>query len=123
MEKIFKNTTLFFMLIAGLVVFSHSVVPHDHHYNLADDLADEQQNDEERVPIHCHFLDYVTVDQTIQKTAVQKIVQQPVLFVVLSGFTFEEKSNTQTYFLKSDHKSDLSTFIKASPTRGSPYFC
>lgn len=122
MKKIFKNTTLFFILIAGLVIFLHSLIPHNHHYNLADDLADEQQNDEDSVPIHCHFLDYVTVDQTTQKTVIQKVVQQPVLFVVLSSFNFKEKLNKQPSFINSDPKSDLLTFIKTSPTRGSPFF-
>ena len=114
---------MFFMLIAGLVIFSHSFVPHDHHYNLADDLADEHHNDENKEPLHCHFLDYVTADQTIQKTVVQKIALQPVLLAVLTGFTFEEKSDKQTPFIKSDHKPVLRAFIKTSPTRGSPYFC
>jgi len=110
------------MLIAGLVIFSHSLIPHDHHYNLANDLADEHHNDEDRVPIHCHFLDFVTVGQIIQKTVIQKIVIQPNLFVVLSDFNFEKKTNQQIPFINSEKKPYLLTIIKTLPTRGSPSF-
>jgi len=122
MKKILKNTMLFFMLIAGLVIFSHSLIPHDHHYNLVDNLVDEHHNNQENKPFHCHFLDYVIADAAIQKTVIQKIVLQPVLFVVLSDFNSEKKLNKQTHFIKSENKLNLLTIIKIFPTRGSPSF-
>ena len=110
------------MLIAGLVIFSHSLIPHDHHYTLANDLAKEHQHDENNEPLHCHFLDYVTADATIQKTISRKIVQQPILFAILFSISFEEELNPQTHSIISDKKPDLLTFIASSPTRGSPLF-
>ncbi len=106
------------MLIVGLAIFSHSLIPHTHHYN----LADEYHNDKDNESTHCHFLNLITIDKAIQKTFNQKITIQPILLVVLYHLNFEEKLNELSYFIKSDSKSNLLTFISTSPTRGSPSF-
>ena len=120
MRKIFKNISLLFLLIAGLVVLSHSFIPHDHHYDLADDLADRHHNDAENEPLHCHFLDFAMVNGSVQKAVNQKVVMQPVFFSVLSLPFDKKESFRPAYLIKSDFKPVLFIFVSSSPVRGSP---
>ncbi len=124
MSKISRNTALFFILIAGLVIFSHGVIPHDHHFNAANDLLDRQNNgtNQNKIPLkHCHFLDFVTVDKVLKKHTVQQVVFQPTLLTAYSYIGHSEQQGSNRHLLLSGVFPELELFAKNTPVRGSPF--
>jgi hypothetical protein len=72
MNKIIKNTSAFFLLLAGLAIILHSIIPHDHHLAescisqndscpLSGNNTDNHGVNPSGSPVHCHaFNDLVS---------------------------------------------------------------
>jgi len=112
------------MLIIGLVIFSHSIIPHDHHYDIVTDIDHEEHHGKDKSghePIHCHYFN----DVVISKVSIS--VQQPIKQILkiigtISSLEIDYRKNT---FLKAIFFSDFIfpeyfAFLDTSPTRGSP---
>ena len=127
MRNIYKNIFSLLLLIAGLVIFSHAVIPHDHHYDAACETEHHEHHDDEeegRHPMHCHFLNDIVFDDV-------------VLIGNQSGFNIPSTDLPDFHpvkiwvynnllarlaILEKHNLPDYSVFIKNSPTRGSPFF-
>jgi hypothetical protein len=70
-SKVFKNTAILTIWLAGLVILAHLVIPHDHHsdcyvFNKENTF---HLNDIEHpvktpiIPFHCHSLNVLTVEK------------------------------------------------------------
>jgi hypothetical protein len=71
MKGIVKNISLFFILLAWLVLTAHMIIPHDHHFaesvNGQGDTCPVSENSSERhsgLPVHCHALNDLTSEKT-----------------------------------------------------------
>ncbi len=118
MKKVLKNISLVALLLVGVAILSHSIIPHDHHYELASNL---EHNHNDKSPIHCHYLNHIDLDK-ITTNNFQKIVKKlPALIAV---FSFNENNIQKVFISFISHKA-LNTFhpnaiLSISPTRGSP---
>ncbi|MCX6320220.1 MAG: hypothetical protein NTX93_00220 [Bacteroidia bacterium] len=70
MHKIIKNIPAFFLLLAGLVITAHLIIPHDHH--LADSFTTKEDScpvsngksgHSSGFPIHCHAFNDLTSEK------------------------------------------------------------
>ena len=126
MKREFKNIISFFLLITGLVIFSHSIIPHDHHYDVMNTTHHEHHNDENSgsEPIHCHYFNEIIFDKTILSFNNQILKQIPTNFALIfdNKFSLDNNLSPKTLFFKKDNLPDYFVFIENSPTRGSPTF-
>ncbi len=123
MKQQYKNIFSLVLLIAGLVLLSHAVIPHDHHYNEVCDSQHHQDHDaDHESPMHCHFLNDVVFDDVILSFNHIDIKDFPVLY----SFSFntiikdDDIYNTSLQYINLDNLPDYFVFIEQSPTRGSP---
>jgi len=120
----YKNTISILLLITGLVIFSHSILPHDHHYdNLTEVNHNEHQekNKKGQEPIHCHFFNDIVINKIT--TSYQNTIKQiTLLYSYISQFDFDIEDNTiiKAIFYNDFYYPDFLTYIDISPTRGSP---
>ncbi len=121
MKTAFKNIIPYFLLIAGAIIFFHSIVPHDHHYPVEGALQASHHQHPDNSPVHCHFLNDLITDYT-NPGLNNHVVKQ------ISAFTqfLTEPSPVLSYpvlnlTLKKEHAfySTLA-ILSISPTRGSP---
>jgi len=124
MLRNFKNTGSIFLFLAGLVIFFHALVPHDHHYD--NDLENHHHGQQEKdatgnETLHCYFFN----DGLLKKIPVSfaKRVHQK-----LATADFKSKSETNQiarFVLKINLStrftfSNYLAFLDTSPSRGSP---
>ena len=123
MKQQYKNIFGLVLLIAGLVLLSHAVIPHDHHYNEVCDSHHHQDHDaDHESPMHCHFLNDVVFDDVVLTYNQVDIKYLPLLFTYVFDTIIENEGLLQSslQFAKSDNLPDYLILIKHSPTRGSP---
>ena len=125
MREIYKNTFAYILLIVGLIIFSHSIIPHDHHYtNVCETEHDAHQGheDADNDPVHCHFLNDIIIDKAITNHSSNITNHLPLLFTIIYQNVEIDDNQPLTVkrFLDDDGLHDRQTFIDVSPSRGSP---
>ena len=72
MRKILKNIPPFFLLLAGLIVIAHMIIPHDHHLSESgSDLNDtcpfskNKTSHSTHFPVHCHAFNDIASEKAI----------------------------------------------------------
>jgi hypothetical protein len=123
MNSIYRNFISILLLFAGVVIFSHSVIPHDHHYNATCDTEHHEHHDEgSESPMHCHFLNDIVFDEVI--ISVNQIMVKDLQNTIITLFSLipqtDIKANKGVRFVYKASLPDYQLFIKQSPTRGSP---
>ncbi|MFV0365689.1 MAG: hypothetical protein ACK5JS_04190 [Mangrovibacterium sp.] len=67
MQNIKYYSEKFFLLLAGLIVFAHTIIPHDHHPELIHSALDssyENHNNDNSAPLaHCHAFNLLDAKQ------------------------------------------------------------
>jgi len=120
----YKNIISIFLLITGLVMFSHSLIPHDHHYDNHIETTHEEHQEKDasgNEPIHCHFLNDIVNNKI--STSHQSIVKQITLlfnYIPDLNLDFENTPVLKAIFYNDFYYPDYLTYIDISPTRGSP---
>ena len=125
MKKSLQNIIVFLLLIAGLTIFLHSVIPHDHHYNQNCDINHHQhpQDDENTQPVHCHLFNEIIVDKAITSHQLMvKLNLTDLREVFVFNFTQKISFKKQNFFIPRNNFSDYFVFLENTPTRGSPNF-
>ena len=125
MKNINKNSIPVFLLLIGVVLFLHSILPHDHHYQ--DDAVlqhseDNNPHQDEEEPLHCHFLNELIFnktgsqqnDQLIKVIPTQLLVTSQIEIVVNECLIVTPKK------FREINPSFEEVFFPCSPTRGSP---
>jgi len=123
MKQQYKNIFSLLLLIAGLVMLSHAVIPHDHHYDVACDTEHHEHHDtDHESPMHCHFLNDVVFDDVVLSFNPIIIKDLPVLYTFIFNIIIEDESLNQCnlQFIESDNLPDYLVLLEQSPTRGSP---
>jgi hypothetical protein len=125
MREIYKNTFAYILLIVGLIIFSHSIIPHDHHYtNVCETKHDAHHGHEDAAndPVHCHFLNDIIIDKAITYHSSNITDHLPLLFTII--YQVDEIDDNQSFtvirFLDDDGLPNRQIFIDVSPSRGSP---
>jgi hypothetical protein len=125
MRKEHNNITLLFLLITGLVIFSHSIIPHDHHYSFNEDKEHHDNEDaNNHEPVHCYILNEIIVDKPATSST-QSLSNQLALVTFQVLFSIFELNNpvfSKHPFPDNEAQPTLLVLIKTSPTRGSPLF-
>jgi len=117
----YKNIIVFFLLIIGLVIFSHSIIPHNHHYNNAVATKHNEHNEDKSANTHCHYLNDIIISNIT--LSVNYLFKQTLKNIgYISDLEIDYRKNT---FLKAILYSDFIfpeyfAFLETSPTRGSP---
>ena len=124
MQKEYKNIISIFLLITGLVILSHSILPHDHHYNyLTQENHNEhsEKDDSGHEPIHCHFLNEVILTKiTISQISNIQYVSAANSLLRICKLDDSNLSVLPNTIADSYQLYDYIVFIDSSPTRGSP---
>lgn len=123
MRKIYQNIFSVLLLFAGVVIFSHSIIPHDHHYDQSCDTEHHEHHDTDHdSPMHCHFLNDVVFDDVVISSNQTVVNNNPSQYIILFSLNnLEEQTAKHCLFLiKSDNPPDYQVFLEHSPTRGSP---
>ena len=121
MRKELKNSIPYFLLLAGVIIFFHSILPHDHHYAVGNTQHTTHSQHPDNSPVHCHALnDLITVfsktglnDQTI------KILSESILIQNIFSQVITESGHLIPFKPENSYHHRLA-FISISPTRGSP---
>ena len=123
MNRIYRNFISILLLFAGVVIFSHSVIPHDHHYNTTCDTEHHEHHDDgDDSPMHCHFLNDIVFDEVIISFNQVLIKDLPSSIITLFNILPQDEllTHENVSFVDSDNLPDCHAFIEHSPTRGSP---
>ena len=124
MIKQTKNIIAYLLIATSLAIFFHSVIPHDHHYDMNCELSHNQHNHDnsDQKPIHCHFFNEVIVDKAIT-TANNKISDDTSIAfaaLLLLNFRFTNNKLPKFHFSKQEKLTLNFVFRENMPTRGSP---
>jgi hypothetical protein len=88
---IIKSIRAFFLLLAGLVVIAHMIIPHDHH--LADPFSRQEKNcpasnnksgNNSRLPLHCHAFNDLASEKLRTFNGLQNI---QLIFISFKNFS------------------------------------
>ncbi len=123
MIKKIKNINLTVLWFAGLMLFAHAVIPHDHHIDFNHEKYHNKSNSQD-TPIHCFFFNDIISDNTT--TEIYKITPEKSL----NPFSYKENKfsfqNFGTYlkilFPKNNRTDNKIIFIENTSVRGSPLF-
>jgi hypothetical protein len=128
-KKIFKNTMIFPLWLAGLVIIAHLFIPHDHHsetsvFNM-EEACHSKGNDSHHhspfQPFHCHALNDLAF-----KNSSQVFVADPNFPIcelsVLCFFDSETSASKLSKTILKDFRISLkdNDFSVSSPLRGPP---
>jgi len=122
MRKKIKNTITFFSLFIGLVIFSHSIVPHDHHLSIFDIYNTHNENNPDKGFAHCFYLNNVVIQKSFTHFNIAK--KKPVKAKI---FTVKSIAKKEVVFFINNINDDnlyhpVNTILSySSPTRGSPF--
>lgn len=110
------------MLVIGVVILSHSIIPHDHHYNIVCDTseADHHENAKNHIA-HCHYFNEIIS----QRASVDDGYSAENVFVttfcaLIVNTDIEIASSQLLLFQDKDKLINFLYFNEIAPTRGSP---
>ena len=122
MKKKWKNNIKQLLLITGLIILVHAILPHDHHFHIEHFSSMEHQHEHHsnKLPVHCHFFNDITIEKSNHNNSVSS--------VQLFSFSINYVHNTEyelfgsLYRFCTQHNAFTKTQIgvNTSPTRGSP---
>ncbi|VAW20778.1 hypothetical protein MNBD_BACTEROID01-1131 [hydrothermal vent metagenome] len=125
MQKGIKNTSTFFLWLAGLIIFSHAITPHHHHFSPIVNYSHQvnhKDNPPEDNPFHCHSFNNLAIDKVeviSNKSSSIKIISD---IAIINSTCFQYSKNPRKRICFSTNNDCLLNivFLKNSPTRGSP---
>ncbi len=125
MRDIFKIAMLSLLLVTSLVVISHSIIPHDHHYSIECEGEHQDHHDDSKsVPNHCHFLNDIVFDDVVLTFNQMFFDDVPIHLDVL----VDNRLHNEVFSLKGIYYREtiipyyFLVFYESSPTRGSPFY-
>ena len=122
MHKRRKKIKLSLVWLIGLMLFSHAVIPHHHHFDSVFEHSQETNHSDEKSQ-HCHaFNDLYAIDIVVSFNNIS--INDNILFIIsnsdLDDWVLFSEKKTDT-----DKKRDIppeEKYFNNSPTRGSPIF-
>ena len=118
MKRTFKDIFPILLLITGLVIFSHAVIPHDHHN---DNSIEHHEHNNNSNSEHCHLLNHITIDKAISISG--KIASHNRLDITathVTGLCTKKPILTSIYLSDRVNLPDYFVCNKNTPSRGSP---
>ena len=120
-----KNIHLIVLLLSGIIIFAHAIIPHDHHYayNTETTKHSETQNHSDKNQLlHCNALNnLIILKPEIKINKIQEFksfLGNDILKQLhISDFKFTEKTIT---FPENYLQLPKYIFSKIEPARGSP---
>ena len=118
-----------YLLIAvALAIFSHSIIPHDHHKDILDELSHQHEEQHSgKQDAHCHYLNNILVNKIQTETKKTQNNKPNSNYISAGNVVF--LCNTKTNFLVTNLNrqnqynklKQLKLLLKNTPLRGSPY--
>jgi len=121
MIKKFKNINLTFLWFAGLMIFAHTVIPHDHHIDFNHETHHNKSNSQD-TPIHCFFFNDIIYNNTslvINKVTAEKTSNSFIDIEKKSPSLLFESFSKRLLSEKNTFKNKI-VFLGNIPVRGSP---
>jgi len=118
----FKNRLHIILSLAiGLLILSHAIVPHDHHYDVSETSEHHNNQEENNNPAHCHLLN--TLDYVLIKSNVQVSVKKttPNFTFTLNDFNIRSLTKGIKLFVKVSIEKNYFYYAQSIPVRGSPF--
>jgi len=127
MNKIIKHIPLFLLLLAGLLVSVHMIIPHDHHQaELSSDhgdscpVSDGKSKNHHSFPVHCHAFNDLASEKVISYVVKDNIHTIDVLVCLLpDSFVFDSYLKLQPIYDSRDRFTDF-LLLEYSPFRAPP---
>ncbi len=122
MKRNYKNIIAFFFLIIGLVIFSHSIIPHNHHYNHAVATKHNEHNERDKPDnTHCHYLNDIIISNiTLSVNYLFKQSSKNIGYISDLEIDFSRNKFLKAIFYTDFYFPEYFAFLDTSPTRGSP---
>ena len=127
MSKILKNIPVFFLVLAGLAISAHLIIPHDHHlsdtYLYQEDkcpASNGKTSHNSGLPIHCHAFNDLASEKATTYVLTKIIRSKNISNDFLpDSFSFEITVPIITIFDIRERFPD-SYFVQLSPLRAPP---
>jgi len=122
-----KNIHLIFVWLIGLMLFTHGITPHHHHFDSIFEHASENNHSDghsDEDPSHCHAFNDMVFVGSEDAVSVKTIDNFPMDFVLIKNLSeqYSEFLNKAFSFFEPDHGKPIQAFNSNTPTRGSPVF-
>lgn len=121
------HISYFFLILTGLVMFAHAIVPHQHHFELYSTPSDNHSkhstpiNQEEQPDTYCHALNILTTARTetqaVNVTSLLKDIDFPYTIEDVEYPIFEYLT---VFRLDKNPKQAKQIFINARSLRAPP---
>jgi len=121
MIKKIKNINLIILWFAGLMIFAHALIPHDHHIDFNHERHQSESNSHEE-PLHCFFFNDIISDNTtpeVNKITAEKTSNSFIDIEKKSPSLLFESFSKRLLSEKNTFKNQI-VFIGNIPVRGSP---
>lgn len=120
MQKGIKNINITLVWLIGLMLFSHAVIPHHHHFDSVFDHSHQNEQSDSNSK-QCHAFNYLLVDEA-RIITVDNSTYDNHLFAIFnnesdSWFT---DANPKSVICQKLHISVVEFYFDNTPTRGSP---
>ena len=107
------------------IIFAHSIIPHDHHSDIADEISHEhKENKQGKHSRHCHFFNDIVINKKNINNRTIKLIQKDLSYNIAE---FQSVDNRKNFFCISKTNTNISikskNLINTKPTRGSPFVC
>ena len=122
-----SHIKIFFLWVTALVIMSHSVTPHQHHFDSVIECNHEVNqaiNNTDSSPLHCHAFNILFIEKTEVSADKISIVDNVPGFIALNEIYIQCLDDKLWESIKARAKDDClpyQFFLKDSPTRGSPF--
>jgi len=127
-SKLFKNTAIFTIWLAGLVILAHLLVPHDHH---SDSYVFNKENvyhlnDIEHpvktpiVPFHCHAFNDLTVEKMSMVISAGTFPTCDLFMISFLDSFIKDPGSVCFHVSDSHNRLIEKDFLRLSPLRAPP---
>jgi len=127
MSKLNKNISVYFIGMAGILLSTHLVIPHDHHFSdisSARDtecpVNDDQTHKHRNFPFHCRAFNDLTIKKANKFNCFEKIRHHQYEFIRYSEFTGHLSESKLTCFVTFEKPVHYPFFLKSYSLRAPP---
>jgi hypothetical protein len=127
MSNIYRSICIFFLLLAGLVISAHMIIPHDHH--LSDTIngqrdgcpvSDGKSGHSTGLPVHCHAFNDLAAKKFTSIVLIKNILSGLITIIQYPEFPADDLQIKLTSILYSGKPFSDIYFPDSSPFRAPP---
>ncbi len=125
MNKKAKHIITYFSLFIGLVIFSHAVIPHDHHFQIFNNHSHTGDDDDNsgKNHAHCFYLNDVIIQKSDLSSNIINQKHVNAKDIAIKGNIKEQESLSLAEIVLNDncYCFENDALLISAPVRGSPF--